>query len=74
MAWKPKINRHVTYMQRKTIGGNTNYVKPRAAVITGIVSGTTVNVRVGHHSETYASVTQMRNQPGDVRNGTYYMG
>jgi hypothetical protein len=49
--WTPKVNRHVSY---RTSGG-----RRRPAVITGIVSGTTVNLRVGHHAapETYASVT-----------------
>jgi len=74
MAWKPKVNRHMTVLVQKTVGGNANYVKRRPAVITAIVSGTTVNGRTKHVGITHSSVTQLRNHVVTARGGNYYMG
>ena len=55
IGWLPKIGRHCVYLKKKTVGGNTQFVKRRPAVITA-VSGSNVNVRIGHSGETYTSV------------------
>lgn len=56
MAWERKVNRHVAYLQQKTVGGNTQYVKRRPAVITALGAGQLVNIRVLHTGETYTNV------------------
>lgn len=58
MAWVKKVNRHCTYLQQKTVGGNTQYVKRRPAVITALGIGNLVNLRVRRSGETYANVDQ----------------
>jgi hypothetical protein len=55
MAWVAKVNRHVAYLQQKTVGGNTAYVKRRPAVITAFATDTNPRLRVRHSGETYGS-------------------
>lgn len=54
-GWMPKIGRHCAYLQQKTVGGNTQYVKRRPAIITG-VTGSNVDLRVAHSGETYTNI------------------
>lgn len=54
-GWIPKVGRHCVYLQQKTFDGNTQYVKRRPAIITG-VTGSNVDLRVGHSGETYSNV------------------
>lgn len=59
MAWVAKVNRHVAYLQQKTVGGNANYVKRRPAIITAFATDTNPRLRVRHYTvpstETYGS-------------------
>jgi hypothetical protein len=55
--WVPKVNRHAVVMVQKTVGGNTNYVKRRPAVITGFATDTNPIMRVRHIGETYGNGT-----------------
>lgn len=57
MAWVAKANRHVVYLQQKTVGGNTAYVKRRPAVITGFASDSAARLRVRHGGEVYGNAT-----------------
>lgn len=57
MAWVAKVNRHVAYLQQKTVGGNANYVKRRPAIITGFAADSNPRLRVGHGSEVYGDAT-----------------
>lgn len=58
MAWVAKARRHVAYLQQKTVGGNTAYVKRRPAVITGFSAGDSAPLlRVRHGGETYGNAT-----------------
>lgn len=56
MGWQAKVGRHVAYLQRKTFGGNTEYIKRRPSIITAVNVDDTLNIRVGHHGETYTNV------------------
>jgi hypothetical protein len=65
MPYIPRVNRHVSYLQQKTVNGNATYVKRRPATITATPGpGFIVDLRVGHHSETYAGVDK-RAHPDD---------
>ncbi len=55
MAWVAKVNRHVSYLQQKTVGGNANYVKRRPAIITGFATDTNARLRVRHTGEVYGT-------------------
>lgn len=70
VGWQRKVNRHCTYLQQKTVGGNTNYVKRRPGVVTGLGGGQLVNIRVGHSGETYAGVDR-RTDPDANAAGVY---
>jgi hypothetical protein len=48
----PRVDRHVAYLLEVSPG----FVKRRPATITSVVAGTIVDLRVGHHGETYAGV------------------
>jgi translation elongation factor EF-Tu-like GTPase len=76
MAWKAKVNRHVTHILQKTLGGNTNYAKRRPAVITAIATDTNPRYRVRHGGETYGSgavgIARIFRSP--PRNNKYYAG
>lgn len=65
MGWEPKVNRHVVYLQQKTVGGEVNYVKRRPAIVTAVNLDDTVDLRVGHDGEVYASVLR-RTADNDV--------
>lgn len=61
----PRVNRHVAYLRDIDHAGGerkppyiTNYVKRRSSTITEINVDDTVDLRVGHHSETYLDVSQ----------------
>lgn len=69
MAWLPKVGRHCVYLQPKTVGGNTAYVKRRPAIITS-VSAPNVNIRVVHSGETYSNVSP-RTDPDSNSTGIY---
>lgn len=65
MPYIPRVNRHVAYLQQKTVGGNTQYVKRRPSTITAVPGPDfIVDLRVGHHSETYAGIDK-RAEPDD---------
>lgn len=66
MAWVRKVNRHVAYLQQKTVNGNTAYVKRRPAVITALGAGELVTIRVRHHGETYANVNRKTDPDADT--------
>lgn len=51
-GWMPKVGRHCAYLQPVS----ATYVKRRPAIITAVHPDGTVNLRVGHHSETYTNV------------------
>ncbi len=53
--WQPKVNRHCAYQLQKTVGGNTNYVKRRPAIVTAIATDTNPVLRVRHIGETYGT-------------------
>lgn len=57
MAWVPKVNRHVAYLQLKTVNGNAAYVKRRPAVITAFATDTNPRLRVRHGGEVYGNAT-----------------
>lgn len=57
MAWVAKTNRHVAYLQQKTVGGNTAYVKRRPAIITGFAADSAPRLRVRHSGEVYGNAT-----------------
>lgn len=63
-GWMPKVNRHCIYLEQKTVGGNTNYVKRRPAIITA-VNGANVDLRIGRSGETHLNVAPRVN-PEDV--------
>lgn len=52
MAWIRKVNRRVTVLKRIS----ATVVKPRSGIITALGAGELVNVRVGHHGETYTNL------------------
>jgi len=68
-GWLPKVGRHCIYLQQKTVGGNTQYVKRRPAIITA-VAGVNVTVRIVHSGETYAGVVP-RTDPDSNSVGIY---
>lgn len=70
MAYVPRVNRHVAYLQQKTVNGDANYVKRRSARVTAVLVGTNTNLQVGHHGETYANVVE-RTDPDSNTTGTY---
>lgn len=49
-TYTPKVNKHVTYFDAAC--------KPRPATITGVTSGTVVDVRIGHSGETHAGINR----------------
>lgn len=55
VTWQPKVNRKVRYLLQKTVGGNTQYVKRRPAIITGFAGDGNPILRVGHQGETYGT-------------------
>lgn len=55
MAWVPKVRRHAVVMVQKTVGGNTQYVKRRPAIITGFATDTNPIFQVRHYGETYGT-------------------
>jgi len=57
MGWVAKTNRHVVYLQQKTVGGNTAYVKRRPAIITGFAADSTPRLRVRHSGEVYGNAS-----------------
>lgn len=57
VTWQPKVNRKVRFLLQKTVGGETNYVKRRPAIITGFASNGDPTLRVGHAGETYGNAT-----------------
>lgn len=57
MAWQAKTNRHVAYLQQKTVGGNTQYVKRRPAIITGFAADSLPRLRVRRAGEVYGNAT-----------------
>lgn len=58
MAWVAKVRRHVAYLQLKTVGGNTAYVKRRPAIITSFSAGDSNPIlRVRHTGEVYGNST-----------------
>lgn len=59
-GWRAKVNRHCVYLQQKTVGGNTTYVKRRSATITSVGADDVVNIRIGHSGETYTNVGRKR--------------
>lgn len=69
-GWLPKIGRHCTYLEQKTYDGNTNYVKRRPAIITAIVSGDTVDLRVGRSGEVHTGVDR-KTDPTSADVGVY---
>ena len=52
VGWVRKVNRHVTVL--KVISATV--VKLRPGIITALGAGDLINVRVGHHSETYTNL------------------
>lgn len=64
--YTPKVGHHVGYL---TSGG-----KLRPAIVTGVTSATVVDLRVGHHSETYTAVAKQSadNQSGIWRTANAY--
>jgi len=70
VGWQRKVNRHVTYLQAKTVGGNAAYVKRRPGTITALGAGALVDIRVGHHGETYTNVDR-RTDPDANATGVY---
>lgn len=70
MPYIPRVNRHVAYLEQKTVAGNANYVKRRPATITALVADFVVDLRVGHHAEDYAGVDK-RVAPDDDDVGVY---
>jgi hypothetical protein len=61
MAWVPQVNGHVQVFY---VSGSK--IKVRPGVITGIVVGDTVNVRIGHFTptQTFASLTRKTSTVG----------
>jgi len=53
MAWTAVVNNHVQVMY---VSGSK--IKVRPGIITGIVAGQTVNVRVGHAGQTFSSLVR----------------
>lgn len=70
VGWQRKVNRHVTYLQQKTVGGNANYVKRRPAIITALGAGELVDIRIGHSGEVYTGVDR-RTDPNSNSAGVY---
>lgn len=60
IGWTPKVGRHCTYLQQVTVDGDTNYVKRRPAIITGLGLGDLVDIRIGHTGEVYTGVDRKR--------------
>jgi hypothetical protein len=62
MSWEPRVGGHVAYIRDIVEATETfpvyvtDYVKRRPAIITAVNVGDTVDLRVGHHGETYAAV------------------
>jgi hypothetical protein len=56
MGWLPKVNRHVLLYRQKTVGGETNYVKPVIATITNVDSATQLDLRIGRTGGTALNV------------------
>jgi hypothetical protein len=67
MAWVPQVNAHVQVFY---VSGSK--VKVRPGVVTGIVAGNTVNVRVGHSGQTFASLAR-RTSPASPPALPYYI-
>jgi hypothetical protein len=73
-SWQPKVNRHVAYLLQKTVGGNANYVKRRACVITGFASDGNPRLRCLHTGEVYGDATTgivHKTNPFGAEVGTY---
>lgn len=51
------VNRHVAYLQQKTVGGNANYVKRRPGTVTALAADTNPRIRVRHNGETYGNAS-----------------
>lgn len=49
------VNRHVAYLQQKTVGGNANYVKRRPGTVTALATDTNPRIRVRHTGEVYGN-------------------
>jgi hypothetical protein len=66
MAYTRRVNRHVAYLQQKTVNGNANYVKRRPCTITALGGGTAVNLRVTHTATTYAGISKRATPDADT--------
>jgi len=53
MAWTAQVNGHIQIFY---VSGSK--IKVRPGIITGIVSGQTVNARVGHSGQTFSSLAR----------------
>lgn len=75
MAWAARVNRHVTYLQQKTVGGNANYAKRRPAVITGMAVDGAPRLRVRHSGEVYGNATNgvVRRTNPDANTASVYV-
>lgn len=67
MAWVRKVGRHVTVLKRIS----ATVVKPRPGIITALGAGELVNVRVGHHSETYTNLDRRIDPDEDLAASKY---
>lgn len=57
MAWVQKVRRHVVYLEQKTVGGNTAYVKRRPAQITAIASNGDPVIKISNTSTTLGNAS-----------------
>lgn len=62
MAWIRKVGRHVTVLNLIS----PTVVKSRPGIITALGAGDLVNVRVGHHGETYTNLDRRTDPDEDL--------
>lgn len=67
MAWVRKVGRHVTVLQLVS----ATIVKPRPGVITALGAGELIDVRVGHHGETYTDLDRRTDPDEDLEASKY---
>ena len=51
------VNKHVSYLLQKTVGGNAQYVKRRPSTVTALAADTNPRLRVGHTGEAYGNAS-----------------
>lgn len=51
------VQKHVAYLQQKTVGGNANYVKRRPGTVTALAADTNPRIRVRRTGEAYGNAS-----------------